>query len=117
MKGIRQPSARLLEPTQRGKLAPGETRFAEEDLIGGGYSRQARAALLLHLVEHLFGKHEPVVDYQRRAGHQVRVEKRRSVTVIERQDGHRAVVRTDTGVAEDVLGVYQDVVVSHHRHL
>ena len=42
---------------------------------------------------------------------------RRAEAVVERQDGHRAVVGADAGVGEDVLGVHQDVVVRDHHAL
>ena len=71
----------------------------------------------LHLVEHLFGKHEAVVDDQRTAGHQVRMQQRSAETVEIRQHAHRPIFGTEAHVADDVLGVHQDVVVRDHDPL
>ena len=60
-------------------------------LIRGRHARQPGATGLLHFVEHLFGEEEAVVQHQRAAGHQVRVQQRCAEAIVERQDGHDAV--------------------------
>ena len=107
--------ARLLKPAEVGKLHLLEVRFAQEDLVVARDAGEARAARLDHPLQHLVREQEPLVDHDRPAHGEVRLQDGGPERVVERQHGHRAVALGETYGRDDRARVGHEVAVRQHH--